>query len=172
MAAFWKRLDRGIYEIEKALAIVLSIIMLGSLFLGVITRYVFNSPLTWTNEAAIYALIWMTFIGGSMEIRNKQSAAVSILADKLKPKAARLVISFGYVVIALFALYLVWQSARWLSSPNIMIQHSPALRWPMIIFYAAVPIGFLFVIVHAIQLFLENQTDTAGVSPDGKEQNG
>jgi len=172
MAAFWKRLDRGIYKIEKALAIVLGIIMLGSLFLGVITRYVFNSPLTWTNEAAIYTLIWMTFIGGSMEIRNKQSAAVSILVDKLKPKAARFVISFGYVVIALFALYLVWQSARWLSSPNIMIQHSPALRWPMIIFYVSVPIGFLFVIVHAIQLFLENQTDAADASSDGKEQNG
>ena len=40
------------------------------LFAGVVSRYVFNSPIFWTDELANFLFLWLAMLGVVMALRN------------------------------------------------------------------------------------------------------
>lgn len=151
-----KQLSDWVYTVEKGLVIILVATMFFSLSAGVIFRYYLNDPLLWSDELAIFALIWLTFLGGSMSIKRQQSAAVTLFTDRLQGRLKWLVISIGFAIITLFCLYLLYICYHWLASPNIAIQRSSSMRLPMIYVYLSVPVGFAFMMIHALALFKDS----------------
>lgn len=156
------QLSNIVYQIEKLLAIALCSAMLISLSTGVLYRYILNSPLTWSDETAIFSLVWLTFIGGSMSIKRQDSAAVSIFMDKLKGKLRQTLFGLGIAVLAAFLIYIFYLSLTWLSSSNIAIQRSSAMGMPMIYAYASIPVSFFFMIIHTLELFINNFKSSEG----------
>ena len=150
------QLSNFIYKIETVLAILFASSMLISLSLGVIYRYVLNSPLIWAEEIAIFSLVWLTFIGGSMGIKRQETASVSILIDKLTGRLRQVLFGIGVLFLIVFLIYIIVLSVQWLSSPNIKVQHSNALGMPMLYAYLSVPVGFLFMTIHSIELFFKS----------------
>ena len=150
------KLSNGLYKIEQLLAIILCFLMLFSLSAGVLFRYVFSAPLTWSDEVAIYSLVWLTFIGGSMSIKNQSSAAVTIVLDRFKGTLKKILLGISFLIVLLFVCYIFYLSIIWLNSPNISIQRSNSMRMPMIYAYISVPISFLFIIIHSLDLFIRN----------------
>ncbi|RBW70073.1 TRAP transporter small permease [Bacillus taeanensis] len=153
---FIHRLSDWVYSIEKVFSIVLSSLMLISLFAGVVFRYVFNSPLIWSDETAIFSLIWLTFIGGSMGIKRQESAAVSLFMDKLKGKVKTILMAVSLLAVILFVSLILYLSIKWLSAPTILIQQSNSMKMPMIIAYLSVPVSFVFILIHSLNLFILN----------------
>lgn len=151
-----ERLSDWLFRLEKVLAMILIGIMFVSLTAGVIFRYYLDRPLLWSDEVAIFSLIWLTFVGGSMSIKRQQAAAVSLLTDRLRGRWKKIVFIFGFAVVALFCLYLLYICYYWLSSPNIQIQRSSSLQLPLIYVYISVPIGFAFMFIHALSLFVKS----------------
>lgn len=160
---FVHRLSNTVFKAEKALAILLGTAMLVSLAAGVFFRYVLKSPLTWSDETAIFALVWLTFIGGSMSIKKQNAAAVTIFMDKLKGGLKTLLAGMGLLIVLIFAAYILYLSIGWLSSPNILVQRSSSMNLPMIYAYLSVPVSFLFITIHTLDLLAKNF---------GKEQEG
>ncbi|MFS0644086.1 TRAP transporter small permease [Siminovitchia sp. 179-K 8D1 HS] len=156
------QLSNIVYQIEKLLAIALCSAMLISLSAGVLYRYILNLPLTWSDETAIFSLVWLTFIGGSMSIKRQDSAAVSIFMDKLKGKLRQTLFGLGIAVLAAFLIYIFYLSLTWLSSSNIAIQRSSAMGMPMIYAYASIPVSFFFMIIHTLELFINNFKSSEG----------
>lgn len=157
-----ERLSDWVFKVEKVLVMILLGIMFVSLTAGVIFRYYLNSPLLWSDEVAIFSLIWLTFVGGSMSIKRQQSAAVSLLTDRLKGRWKKIVYIFGFAVVALFCAYLLYISYHWLSSPNIQIQRSSAMQLPLIYVYISVPVGFAFMFIHSLSLFVKSFKEDPG----------
>lgn len=155
MVALFKALSDWIYKLEKVLVNIILTVMLVSLVLGVFFRYVLNNPLQWSGEFAIFALVWVTFIGGSMSIKTKKAVAVTILTEKLKGTAQKIVIGIGLFACAVFTIFFSYLSIRWIMSPNILLQKTDSIQFPMIIPYSSVTIGILFMTIHSIHLFLE-----------------
>lgn len=150
------QLSNWIYNIEKVLVSILGAVMLLSLSAGVLYRYVLNAPLTWSDETAIFSLVWLTFLGGSMSIKRQDSAAVTILMDKLKGKTRQLLLGAGLAVLFAFVVYIFYLSIGWLSSSNIMLQRSSSMNLPMIIPYLSIPVSFFFLIIHSLELLINN----------------
>lgn len=143
-----------IYRIEKVLAIVILCIMTISLVAGVVFRYFLSSPLTWSDEAAVFSLVWITFLGGSICIKRDQLAAVSFVMDRFTGRTRHLLLSTGLVIVILFCLYFLYLSFNWITSPTISFERSDALELPMIVPYAIVPIGISFMTIHFIHTFI------------------
>lgn len=157
---FISKLSDGIFQIEKFLSIIFASAMLVSLFLGVLYRYAFKSPLLWSDETAIFSLVWLTFIGGSMGIKQQQSAAVTLLMDKFYGKTRMILLGFGLLVVLLFVSFIFYLSINWLSSPNILIQKSNSMQMPMIFPYLSIPVSFIFIAVHSLDLLVKNFKST------------
>lgn len=154
--AFIQWLSNVIFKVEKILAIILGLVMLVSLAAGVFFRYVLKSPLHWSDETAIFVLVWLTFIGGSMSIKMGKTATITIFVDRLKGSLKRFFMGLSFLLIFVFSAYLLYLSVIWLSSPNILVQRSSSMNMPMIYAYLSVPVSFLFISIHAMDLLVQN----------------
>jgi len=78
----WKsraeRILRTIVVAEKAVALLLVMVILGVMAAQVIARYFFQHPLSWSEEVARLAMIWLTFIAASFVLAERQHVAVEL----------------------------------------------------------------------------------------------
>ena len=58
------------YRAGSALGILLIALMVATLSAGVVSRYVFNRPIFWTDELSRIILNWTIFIGASLAFRK------------------------------------------------------------------------------------------------------
>lgn len=105
LSAAWARVELWC---AAALAVCVTLLIL----LNVVTRSSGNA-LFWVDELAIYAMVWMTFLGASAALHHRNSVSITILAD-LVPPPVRLVIRKAVdIVVFLFAIAMVWFCWRW-----------------------------------------------------------
>lgn len=79
--------------------------------LQVIMRYVFNTPMTWTEEFARYLFIYITFLGAALLVYERGHLYVEVIFGNLPGRmktAVRLLIDF---IIFGFSIYLIISSA-------------------------------------------------------------
>lgn len=142
--------------INKIVGIVLSLalaVMSVLIVVQVLTRYVVNISLTWSEEAARYLLIYAVFLGAALAMRKQQHIAIEFLVQSVNEKMRAvlklliLIISIGFFVM-LFAKGV--EILQFVGN-----QKSPALRIPMSIPYAAIPIGAGLLIINSLAVMLE-----------------
>jgi TRAP-type C4-dicarboxylate transport system permease small subunit len=147
----FRKFSDAVYFIERILAIVLLGSMVTVIMLGVISRYFLNSPLTWSDEFALFCLVWVTFVGGSMSIKKKKAAAVTLLIERIPARISRVLLVLSALFALLFSVYILYLSMKWITNPAILLQKSTAMGLPMFIPYVAIPLGFLFLSIHLLE---------------------
>lgn len=147
-------LSDSIASFEKKLAIVLMFAMAVIVAAAVIFRYVLNIPLVWASEVSIFLLIYITFIGGSLGLKYKTQASVTLLTDKLPGKFNTVVSVLGHIFMLLFMAILLFYCFKWITSPSVAIQKSSSMLMPMWIAYMVLPVGLLFATVHLLNNLL------------------
>ena len=96
----------------------------------VLSRYVAQSPSTFTDEAARFLMVWMSFLGGAYLFGNNGHLSVTSLRDMMPANAKKTVVAFTYALIVLFAVFvMIYGSQRLIG--RTMGQPSPffRIRW-------------------------------------------
>lgn len=108
---FLSFIDGLIARAETLVAGLLALAIVILLLINVATR-TFGMPLFWVDELAIYAMVWMGFLGASLAIHYRQHIAVTVCIDFLPIRAHMFMLAvidammlFLFVVLAVF----VWQ---------------------------------------------------------------
>ncbi len=153
---FLKKISDVIFNIEKLLSIILMILMLGSISAGVVFRYFFNSPISWSEELAIFTLVWVTFIGGSMGVKTGQAAALELVFEKLNLSMKKIVLVIGHAIITVFCAFIFYLSFTWISSDSVSMQIAPSLGITMFFPYLAIPAGILFMGIHSLNHLVQS----------------
>ena len=94
--------------LAAAFAVLVTLLIL----LNVVTR-AFNVAIYWVDEAAIYAMVWMTFLAASAALHSGHSVAVTILRDLLPLRYRGWMAKFVDVTVFLFAAAMAWLCWRW-----------------------------------------------------------
>ena len=139
-------MKRSIQKVDKCLSMIenaVIILGLSAMFLillaQVIMRYVFSRPLTWSEEAARFIFVYVSFIGISYAYRQKGHIRMEVVVN-LFPQAVRrgleVLINFGS--IALFC-YMIPFSFRFIGIQAGV--KATATHIPMSIVYTALPLG-------------------------------
>lgn len=137
-----------IEKIFSALAAVLLVGMLFSLSVQVISRRVFNTGFSWTEESARYMMVMMVFVGAT--VCTKQGIHVAVdaieeMAPKIAPvmKVIQLVVMLVYCgVVFKFGLD---------SLATAALQTSPNMKIPMNYIYLVFPIAMVFIAIYALR---------------------
>ena len=156
-----EKLSSLVYQLEKFLASIFIITMFVSLVLSVFFRYVLNNPLHWTDEIAIFSMIWVTFLGGSMSLKRQESTAVTFITDKLSGLSLKTVKIVVFLITFIFCLFIFILAFQWITSPMISFQRSVAMQMPMLYPYLSVPVGFGFMTIHVLELLLKSISSRA-----------
>lgn len=102
--------------------------------IGTISRYVFNSPLLWTEEAARYLMIWMALVGASITLKRREHVGIEIVINKFRPEI-RVIIKLIRDFLILYFLYILIKQGS-IMALEAKDQLSPALRismfWPLL----------------------------------------
>lgn len=99
LAAINGRLERVVCGI----IIFLMALMTGVVWLQVFQRYVMNASLSWSEEAARYLMIWVSFLGASIALRRGQHISMELLRARLRPVLRR-----GAVVLSEGLMLTFW----------------------------------------------------------------
>lgn len=139
-------MKRSIQKVDKCLSMIenaVIILGLSAMFLillaQVIMRYVFSSPLTWSEEAARFIFVYVSFIGISYAYRQKGHIRMEVVVN-LFPQAVRrgLEVLINLGTIALFC-YMIPFSFRFIGIQAGV--KATATHIPMSIVYTALPLG-------------------------------
>ena len=82
------------------------------ILLNVITRSARNA-LYWVDEAAIYAMVAMTFLAASAAIQRRETIAITFLPDALSGRAKQAALIFVDVMVLICAAALIWFCWIW-----------------------------------------------------------
>jgi len=141
--------------------------------LNVVTRYG-GVPLYWVDEASVYCVVWLTFIGASAMTRLRLDFAVTLLTDKLGAKAVRIAkasASGGVLLLGLALLAMCWLYmdpvgiVRWgfdakeyaAESFNFLYtERTQTLNWPVWAIQLILPIFSATLSLHALSNFIED----------------
>ncbi|HXP29926.1 MAG TPA: TRAP transporter large permease subunit [Stellaceae bacterium] len=142
------QLDRALAlltEIPAAILVALEIVIL---FAGVVSRYVFRSPLTWSDELASILFLWLAMLGSVIALRRGEHMRLTAIAARL-PVAGRATLeTIAAVTVIVFVLLILWPAGEYAQDEYAII--TPALEIHNSWRAAALPVGAVLMAVVAL----------------------
>lgn len=130
---------RGVERVAEGAILLLVLGMVAACLAQVIWRYGLNDPLTWSEEAARYLLVWASFLCAWMAWRSRAHLGLDVLVARA-PGRLRIVLDRGAeACVAGFAVLSIQVSERMVSVG--MMQPSAVLEVPMGWVYLAWPVA-------------------------------
>lgn len=128
--------------------ITLFTIIIFTVFLQVVARYVFNSPPAWSEELARYCQVWMVLLTSSICIRKGSHLAVDYLTHHLSTKWKKWLGIFTHTLIVIYLAAVLYFGFVLLQVGQF--QYSPAMEIRMSLTYLIFPIGYSLMLIEAI----------------------
>lgn len=139
---------RILVNVERGLAAAFLVATLGLVLAQVISRYVFNSPLTWTEELARFALVWLTFVSAGFVMARRMHVTVDLVAAKLNKRGAVIMDCFAMLVVLLVSGAMTVAGISFAQAAARL--DAPASQLPMSVVYAAAVLGFGLIFLHGV----------------------
>ncbi|WP_434311063.1 TRAP transporter small permease [Hominifimenecus sp. rT4P-3] len=146
------------------LIVLLFAAMFGSCILQVVTRYVLNNSLVWTDELARYTFIWGNMLGAAYCTWTFGHATLTVCLDRFPAGVRRILQILTYLLVAAIGCVLVVAGIRLM--PVVAVQKSPALHLPMRYVYSSVLVGGVLFVLYSIGHIL----NFLGGEPAAKEE--
>jgi len=132
-------------------AVLALCVIIAAMVAQVVFRYGLGMPLQWSETIAVYALVWVVFLGAAALAFQDAHVSIPSLTDRL-PAAGRAVATVCVrVSVIAFALVVLWISWGWLTRGSHQMSASLGVstRWIKL----ALPLGVgLIGIAAAIRL--------------------
>jgi TRAP-type C4-dicarboxylate transport system permease small subunit len=140
--------------ILKYIIVALALGMLFIIFVQIVTRYILNYPLSWSEELARYLMIWLTFLGTAVAVGKKGHIIIDFVIRYI-PKKYQIyddmvvsLITAMYLVIIIYSSYQIM--------PVIVGSITPTLQISYVYVYAAIPISSLITILYLVNNVIED----------------
>lgn len=138
-------------HLEEVLGAVLLLVMATLAFANVLTRYVFEFPLAFTEELEVNALVWLTLFGTASAFRRRRHLRMLFFQDKFSDKAKHIL----NIVIALLGAGL-FATLGYLGYKQVLDERfleitSESLNLPQWIYTICIPIGCALIVLRIIQ---------------------
>lgn len=142
LAAFERVLLAG----NRGLIVAMMAAMVALVFANVVCRYILNFSIIWAEELSQYLMVWITFLGAGLAMREGRHVAVEMLQDALPERLVRAVRAVVLIAILAFLATLVVLGVMFVNFA--WEQETPVMNIPTGIPYLAVPLGALLFFVH------------------------
>ena len=132
------------------------------LFVGVVSRYVFHSPIVWSDELAAFLFLWLAMLGAVVAFRNASHMRMTALVSMSGARGQHffelvaLAASMAFLLMTIGPAFEFAQEERLITTPALEI--SSAWR------AAALPVGIGLMLVSGVIALLRTSQRTAALS--------
>ena len=162
MASRFRGVDRAlgwVTEVPAALLVVAEIVIL---FAGVVSRYVFNKPLTWSDELASVLFLWLAMLGAVIALRRGEHMRLTTFVSALRPQWRAWVDTVSALIVIVFVLLVL--SPSWEYIENQWLITTPALELHDSVRVAAIGVGAVLMMLIALVRLAERSNARQVVS--------
>lgn len=146
-------------QFEKWFLIVSLIVMVLVTFIQIVLRW-FNAATVWAEEFSRYVMLYQVWVGASYAVHGDAHIRITALIGKLSGGRRR---GMDLVVLTLWLLFALWLTVEGcvlVGKIAAMGHVSSAMRIPMTIPYASVPIGGALMTIRLVQKIVERLRNT------------
>jgi len=136
---------RILARIQSLAAVVMLGIIITVVSLNILLRYVFDNPIAWTEELALFLFVWIVFLGASVAAARKRHVLVDLLINRLPFKIRHGLQALISVMIIAFLVYVISGGFRVLEVT--MGQYSVSLRIEKHLYYLPVVLASAYMIL-------------------------
>ena len=129
-------------RVVNLLAIILLCVMTCLIIFQILGRYVFNYSISWSEEAAIFAQVWLVMLGAGIAMRNRNHVGVDVLIVMCPVAIQRIAKTASFLLGAWLIVVVVIGSFSLISIG--LIVKSAAMQIPLAIPYTALPVGMSY----------------------------
>ena len=149
-----KKLNDLLFQLCRIMLIIMIPAMTGIVFVQVILRYVFLSPLSWIEELARYLLVWISCFGTAYAVKKGEHIAVMFMNKMFKGyMKSALTILIHALVIMFFMVCFIKGIGLSIRQWNVV---TPALQIPRTLPYLGVPLSFAIMLLFSLELFFKD----------------
>lgn len=163
-----QRILDALRAVERRVIALCMIVMSGLYFANVLVRELvptFAAQVVWIEEAALFILGWMVFVGLGLTLERGRHIAMVAVLGVVRPQLRKLMLCAINFLGLLFSLYVAFIGYDLTLFVLRSGQVSPTLNISVAFLYGSVPVGFLLL---AFRYFLEliGVTDRTTVTPE------
>jgi TRAP-type C4-dicarboxylate transport system permease small subunit len=139
------KINGAVCRICSALLVVLLAAIVVILFGSVFWRYVFNDPISWSEDAALFCMVWMALLGAPVGLRRGGHVAMEMVLDLFPPRVVKGLRALISLVILATAVIVVYYGVPFVKQGFARI--IPSMEWlSQGYVYLALPVGFALLI--------------------------
>lgn len=128
-------------------------------FANVISRFIFNFSISFTEEVTINLFVLLTFVGASLGIYKRAHLGFSLIYEKFNGTNRIILTLFIGSIITLFFVATGYYGFEIVQSQMQRGQTTPALGWPQWIFTLGLPVGCVFCVYRTVEVTINDVRD-------------
>lgn len=138
------------HPLEAALCVLL-VAMAAVTFGQVLARYVFQAPLSWSEELARFLLMWLSMLSAAYAFKLKAHFALRFVVGSLPASVQRVVAAVVSLVVAGFLAVFVVFAVQFVNGVEGHV--APALQIPMELPYSSAIVGGVLMLYYVLRQF-------------------
>ena len=151
-----KTITLWITKMLNFILIVLMAVIVLDVTWQVFTRFILKNPSSFTEELAGFLLIWIGILGASYALRTKSHLGIDVLTYKFKGVKRKVVEIVVYMVVLLFALFvMVLGGIRLVGLTFKLNQVSAAMGIPIGYVYLVLPISGILMMLFSVEFIVQ-----------------
>lgn len=163
----------ALHKIRKGIDIFLSsacaVIFAAMVVIGtyqIVTRFIFKSPSTVSEELLTYSFTWMALLSSAYVFGKRDHMRMGFMADKAGPGGQKVLSLFAEVLILILAGSVLIYGGVTITQLT-MTQSTASLGIPMGVVYTIIPISGILIVFYSLLNIVDIAT---GAQPKQQEQ--
>lgn len=164
-----------LHSVRKGIDLVLSFasaVIFGAMVVigtyQIVTRFVFNSPSTVSEELLTYSFTWMALLATAYVFGKRDHMRMGFLADKFSESVQKLLSIIAEILIMLLAGAVMVYGGSTIVQLT-MTQSTASLGIPMGVVYVIIPISGILIVFYSILNIIDLVTGQIKVSANTEE---
>lgn len=137
--------------LEETILLILLVLMTCIMGVQIVSRYVFQNSLTWSEELVRYMFVWSAFLGVPFCIKHGLSIKVDQFRNLFPIPLQKVLMYIDKIIIFLLFLVLFVYSFTVIKATYLSGQTSPAMQLPMWTVQISVTVSSLLSMIRSIQ---------------------
>lgn len=142
-----KKLLSYVTAVEYAIMVVAFVIMVICYFISVINRNFIKGSMPWTEELALYSMVYLALLGTEVGLRDGTQVAVTAVVEKLHGVPRKIIDLVKQVVLEVFTFVMLSSGTSLCLRQFQSGQTTPVLKIPMGIMYFSLVLTFFLIFV-------------------------
>lgn len=136
-------LNKVVEKAEKFIAVLIISAIVLIIFFGTLARYIFESPLYWSEPVATYLMVWLGFLGFQIATSKLRHIEIEFLKAKVNEKTKYKMNIATSLIASVFLFFFFYLSYEYVMASKEMGDLVKAFEFPMWIVLLILPISFL-----------------------------